>query len=167
MTENELIHFGVPGMKWGVRKQKTSNSYEQRISKHEQAKQKLISKYSKPSKRHPDRIVTSRAVAGKIRKHNRIINNNKKALQRNNEKKNYNIVNNRIKKTGVGTRQLVSYETGKLSNKKVKKYLGKDISVNQVSDYMKRRNRQAAAASFISAAAGASLAAILASKGLI
>lgn len=119
MTENELIHFGIPGMKWGRRKQ-------------------------------PERS-----------------GNNRKTNVRAIEKKNYNIVKNRLKQTGVKTTQLRSYETGRLNNKKIKKYLGQDISMNQVDDYLKRRNIRANVATILGGVAGTSLAAILSAKGLI
>lgn len=33
MTQNELMHYGVPGMKWGKRKTQTSNNYTARVAR--------------------------------------------------------------------------------------------------------------------------------------
>lgn len=123
--EEFLCHYGVPGMKWGHRKQRVLKG---RIggSKKSSAKQQR-------KNLRKQRLAT--------------------------EKQNYNIVKNRLKEKGIDSMKLQNQERGGISRKKVKKYLGKDITVSQVSDYVKRQNKKANRAA-IGAAAGGTAAAM-------
>lgn len=122
--DNELKHFGVPGMKWGQRKQ-------------------------------PERV-------GGIGR-----SGSKKTSLRKQRVANYKLVKSRLKKAGIDSMKLQNYERGGISDKKVKKYLGKDVKVSQVSDYIKTRNKRANVGMIIGGIAGTSLAVLLNRKGII
>lgn len=119
--DNYLIHYGIPGMKWGHRKQRISNP---------------------------------RAISAK-------------KAQRMKQKQNYKLIKQRAKQTGTNINKLQNYEKGGLSSKKVKKALGSDIKVSQVSDYLKENNRRATIGTIIGGVIGTSLAVALNRKRII
>lgn len=128
MNENELTHFGIPGMKWGKRKQpeRSGSGNTRKISQKELRKQrKAILRDYNNTLRYHKQDYRNKLSSGKIK---------------GNEK---------------------DYMT-KTYDDMIKKY-GK----KKLADAQKYQNRVANVGSFIGAAAGASLAAILASKGLI
>lgn len=84
----------------------------------------------------------------------------KKKQQKIKQKENYKLVKDRLKQSGKRSMDLQKYETGGVSKKKVKKYLGQDISISQVNDYLKHRNKKATA--MMTTFAGVSLAAVAA-----
>lgn len=134
MNEDFLMHFGVPGMKWGHRKQ--------RINKSTSSLGGLIgTRYGKSSSGGTKQL-------------------SKRKQQKIKEKQNYKLVKNRLKEKGIDSMKLQNYEHGGVSRKKVKKYLGKDISVSQVSDYVKHRDKTGMKVA--AAAAGVTMAAVLA-----
>lgn len=103
-----LKHYGIKGMKWGIRKQRLKE-----------------------------------------------------------QKSNYKRVKSRLKKANIDSVKLQNYERGGVSERKVKKYLGSNYTVNQVNDYLKYRNRKAAIATVIAASSGLALTYIASKKGLI
>lgn len=114
--EEFLCHYGVPGMRWGHRKSIVSRQ---------------------PRKRMP---IGAKTDGFQARKRNMPIGTkieNPKKSQRMQQKSDYKLIKNRLKETGTKSMKLQNQERGGISQKKVKKYLGNDIKVSQVSNYIK------------------------------
>lgn len=79
-------------------------------------------------------------------------------VKRRQQKANYKLVKKRLKETNTNSMKLQNYERGGVSRKKVKKYLGKDITVSQVNDYIKHKNRMGNIGAILTPVLGMSLA---------